>query len=281
MQKLFNRILVPVDFSRRSAKAVEKAVDLANEYDCSITLLHVISINPYMAMAVSNGHLSIPYIAIENRSELQFKLDKIISNTSSSMKRPDIRSEIVLGSWDECVISYVLNNRIDLVLIGQKSVFPGKRRMFLNPDRIAMRTQMPVMTAPVNKKLVKLLSVLIPVTDFLPVRKLMYGIYMARLNNATIKLLSVRTKKSEELSDFYLKKSYRLINDNCDAQIEMECIESNNTAVGVSQYLSRNQADLMILNPGTQTRMPGVWSSLFGRVIQKYIQAPVLTITPL
>lgn len=81
-------------------------------------------------MAVSNGHLSIPYIAIENRSELQFRLDKIIRNASSSMKRPDIRSEIVLGSWDECVISYVLNNRIDLVLISKNPFSREKEECF-------------------------------------------------------------------------------------------------------------------------------------------------------
>ena len=41
MQKLFNKVLVPVDFSEKSRKAVEKSLELAAEYHCSVHLLYV------------------------------------------------------------------------------------------------------------------------------------------------------------------------------------------------------------------------------------------------
>ena len=46
MQKLFNKILVPVDFTERSEKAVEKAGEIAAQFNCSVYLLHVRYLSP-------------------------------------------------------------------------------------------------------------------------------------------------------------------------------------------------------------------------------------------
>jgi len=61
----------------------------------------------------------------------------------------------------------------------------------------------------------------------------------------------------------------------------MERIESKNIAEGITHYLNNHQADLLILNPAEQTKMPGIWSSVFDKIIQKYVQTPVLTVNPL
>lgn len=281
MQKLFNKILVPVDFSRRSLKAVEKVVDFANEYDCSIMLLHVVTINPFAAVAVAEGHVGIPYTIIDNRTELQFQLDRIIAKVSPLLNGHKITSEITVGSWDESIISFVLNNQIDLVLIGQKAKFFGKRKMLLNPDKIAERTNVPVITLPSNRRITRLFSVVIPVTEFIPVRKLMYGIFMAAKSNATIKLLAVENQKTKDNSHHYLQKAYTLIRENSNVAVETEVILSNNVAEATNEFTRLHSADLIIVNPATQTKMPGFMSSLWGNIIQKYSAPPVLTVNPL
>lgn len=282
MQKLFNKILVPVDFSSKSKKALEKAIDIAKEYNCAIQLLHVVTISPIAAAAVAEGHMAIPYNIIDNKVELEQHLDKLVAFSNKiADNNVKVDYSIIKGTWDEVIIDFVDQYKFDLVLIGQVGKVFGKRKMILNPDKIASKTNVPVITIPQNRRMVKLYSIVIPITDFLPVRKLIYGVYMASKHNTTLKLLGIENEKTKEKVQDYLKKAFELIIENSNLKVELETIESENVANAVNQYAKSNAVDLVILNPGSQTKMPGFFSNLFGNIIQKYSTPPVLTITPL
>ena len=77
-----------------------------------------------------------------------------------------------------------------------------------------------------------------------------------------------------------MMKAYKLISDNCGVNVEFEKTQAANVADAVNRYAQDKSADLIIVNPGTQTKMPGVLSSLLGNIIQKYSSPPVLTINP-
>lgn len=54
------RILVPTDFSLCAAKALEHAAAMAKEWSASITLLHIVNVNPpdsYRWVGPANGHM--------------------------------------------------------------------------------------------------------------------------------------------------------------------------------------------------------------------------------
>ncbi len=150
--------------------------------------------------------------------------------------------------------------------------------MQLNADRIAEKTNIPVITIPLNRTLTGLSTIVIPITDFLPVRKLMYGVYMASGHATTLRLLGVKNKVSKEKVEKYLKRSYQLIHDNSGVPVEIETVIGENVAEAVNEFAMLHSADLVILNPGSQTKMPGFFSSLFGNVIQRYSGPPVLTV---
>ena len=281
MQKLFNKILVPIDFSAKSKSALEKAMGIAMEYNCSIYLLHVVTSSPFTAVVMAGGNMTAPFIMIDNKKELEFHLEKLCKHIHSQTDYL-IKAEytIINGTWNEAIIDFVHDNQIDLVLIGQKGRAFRKRKMLLNPDLIAEKANIPVITIPSNKRLTRLYSIVIPITDFLPVRKLLYGIYMAFNYDTTIKLLGVENTKTREQVQYYLAKAHQLIRDNCNVKVEMETIVSQNVAEAVNQFAMLQSADLIILNPGAQTKMPGFLSSLLGNIIQKYSAPPVLTVNP-
>lgn len=282
MQKLFNRILVPVDFSSHSKVAVEKASELANEYSCSITLLHVYTILPLSTVAFTEGHLAIPARAIPNYKELEFQLRKYAEH-ASNLCRKGIKVDyiVTLGSLNERIIEFVLQSRIDLVLIGQNGRLFTRRKLHANPDLIADRTNVPVFTVPANRRVTKLLSVVIPVTDFLPVRKLMYGIFMATASNARIRLLGLENPGTKEQVGYYLSRACNLIRTYSSVAVDTEIVMGDSVAEAVDEYSRLHAADLVILNPGSQTRMRGLMSFCFGKVIQKYAAPPILAVNPL
>ncbi|MFN8305774.1 MAG: universal stress protein [Ferruginibacter sp.] len=281
MQKLFNKILVPIDFSARSKKAIDKAVDIACEHKCSICLLHVAPITPFSALAMADGHLAVPFNVLDNKKELEFRLDKLRNYISlHSENRVESTFRIIQGGWNEVIIDFAEENNIDLILIGQDDYFQHKRKMMLNPDTIALKTNIPVITVPANRRLTRLFSIVIPITDFLPTRKLMYGVYIASSYDTVVKLLGIENEKTHSKMEYYLHRAVRLIRDNSDVKVDTEVIYCENVAEAVDRFTRKQHADLLILNPNTQTKMPGIFSSIMGNIIQKYSSPPVLTVTP-
>jgi nucleotide-binding universal stress UspA family protein len=280
MQKLFNKILVPVDLSEKSTDVVEKAFSFASRYNCSIHLLHVTAVSPFAAIPILDGKSFVPYNLIDNTMEVNFQLEKIGKHIELlSGHAIQVKYSVVKGTWNQGIIDFVNENNADLVLIGQKDNVLQKRKMSLNPDLIAEKTNVPVITVPSNRRIIRFYSIVIPVTDFLPVRKLMYGVYMALNVETTIKLLGVANEKTKDKVQYYLDKAGKLIRDNCDIRVETETVFSTNIAQAINHFAINKAADLVIVNPGTQTKMPGMFSSLLGNIIQKYAAPPVLAIS--
>lgn len=282
MHKLFNKICVPFDFSEQSTKAIENAIIMAKHYQCSVHLLHVVTFSSLAVAAMPSGHIFATPDIVDFKEQYERKLDAILDKLNVKNECGIcIDSTVQTGAWDEAIIEFVTTHKIDLVLIGQVGLTLKRRKMKLNPDLIAERANVAVVTIPSNRKLVKMGSIVIPITNFLPVRKLMYGIYLAINFDSTIRLLGIENPETSEVVHYYIKKSYQLIRDNCFLKVETDIIIGRNVAEALNQFSVKNMADLIIVNPGAQTRMPGFFSSLLGNVIQKYSAPPVLSISPL
>jgi nucleotide-binding universal stress UspA family protein len=280
MQKLFNKILIPVDFSSKSKSVVAKAVNLAKLYECDIHLLHVITISPFDAIASAEGHMFIPYNAMSNHEELKRQLEKLCDEirvmSDYSLK---ISYSLLKGLWEDTLVGLTRRRKIDLILIGQREKSGSKRKMLLNPDKIAERTKVPVITIPANRRMTKLYSILIPITDFFPIRKLVYGIHIASVYHTTIKLLGIESHDTKEVVANNLDRAVSFLRDYYHITVEIDTVCNENIAQAVNEFANREAADLVIVNPDTQTKMPGFLSSIFGNIIQKFSVPPVLTIT--
>jgi nucleotide-binding universal stress UspA family protein len=279
MQKLVNRILVPVDFSGRSKSVAEKAMEFAVQHKCIVHLLHVDGIGPLKGLMLTQGHLLSPLPQPDNYKELEYKIRNTYLSDQSE-DNPGTHITIRTGNWTDEIMEFVQAQKIDLVFIGQKSKFIGKRKLKFNPDKIASKTNIPVITVPANRKIIPMRSIVIPVTDFLPIRKIIYGIYFASGASCTIKLLGVSRAEEKEKALHYLVKASQLIKEHCVAKVQIENIISDNVASAIERYARAESADLVILNPGKQSAMPGFFSSFFKNIIQKYAAPPVLTLNP-
>lgn len=280
MNKLFNKILIPVDFSEKLVLTAEDIIDFAKQYDCSIHLISVITISALSAVSMPGGHIPIPYNA-DNKAQLEPRLKIIADNLfMHSGTQIQVSYSVVYGTWDHVIIDLINEENFDVVLIVQKGKPNKKIKMVVNPDSIGAKTNVPVITVPSNRRLTRLYSIIIPITDFVPVRKLMYGIYIASKFTTTLKLLGIENRNTQEKVQFYLRKSYQLIHDNSSVQVEMETVRGENVAQTINQFAMRTSADLVIVNPGTQTKMTGFLSSWLGNILQKFSAPPVMTVNP-
>lgn len=281
MQKLFNKIVVPVDFSAGSEAAVAKSVDIAGQYGCSVHLLHCVPVSQLAASGMP-GALAVASLTLASyNKELEYRLKKM-EGFARGLSSDDIKvtSSFAFGSWEHAMVDLIENEHFDLVVIPQRGKFSGKKKMIADPDHIASRTNVAVITVPANRRLTRLYSIVIPITDFLPVRKLMYGIYIASEYNTTVKLIGIGNDGTKNKVNHYLQMASRLIREHSDVNVVSDLIQAENVAEAVNHFAMSSSADLVIVNPVTQTKMPGLLSSIMGNTLQKNCAPPVLTVSP-
>lgn len=282
MYKLFNNILIPINLSQTSEKTIEKGIELANTYNCNIHLLHLATSS---RMRSSNTKKSWSFLSMlkNDNKKIEYKLNNLTRKYQEMLQKGlKIFVRVEKGNRNDVAIDYIMQNKIDLVLEGMQTGSIHRSKMTLDINRIAGKTNAAVITIPEDRRIVHLYSIVIPVTDFIPLRKLMYGIYLARHYKTTIHLLGVTHEQDAEYSkrvQKYLQRSYQLIRDNCSVPIEMTVREGSNVAEVVKEYTISNNADLVIVNPGGQSRMKSHVFGWFTGLIQKNINPPVLTIS--
>ena len=98
MQKLFTKILVPVNFNRNTGLALDKAIQLANYFDCDIHLIHVQTPTATFPF-LYNGSFSGSRIR-ESGKKYESQLKEL--EDWCKVKLQDgllITSSIVMGNW--------------------------------------------------------------------------------------------------------------------------------------------------------------------------------------
>jgi nucleotide-binding universal stress UspA family protein len=281
VENLFNNILVPVDLSAATPSTVEKAVEIAKEYDCSLHLLHVSPVD-WLPMTRMSADGVIEEIDRPDRRELVSQMIGLIDyaeELSDGAIKIDYRLQ--KGKWDQQVIDIVNYNGIDLVLVGQNEKADARRTMPLNPNKIAALTDVPVITLPYGRRFTRLHSILIPVTDFLPIRKLVYGAYIASRNRASLRLLGVAADKGKDRTQHFLKKSYQLVQESTPVYVDMAVTSAHNVAKAIRDLAKEEGTDLVVVNPIKQTKLAGLLFSSPIETIQEYNSSPVLSVNPI
>jgi nucleotide-binding universal stress UspA family protein len=289
MNKLFNNILVPIDFSAVSELAVEKAVDIANHFKCNIHLViaekHKIGVQP--GPLHPNNKRSGAGADTETRlSRLQHKLRSSLDPGLS------VHSSVRKGNRNRAVIEYALRYNIDLVIIGRGT---GVLRDMINGgyriNEITKQIECPVLIVRkdahrdrwINATDNQWMNIVLPVCSMLPLRKIMFASYLARKFNSKIHLLSIAGEKTELEADRnqYLSKTYQLLRDNTSLLVECHTIRGHNIADSTLRFARKINADLIVVNPGKESRLSGFVNKLIHGSLFTESKIPVLTISSL
>jgi len=105
------RVLVPIDFSRRSERALQRAADLAQSYRAELVLLHVVE---EVALPGVYGLDPVPVTTPEVIERAQSTLDGLIHQYVSSVPA---RAEVVAGHAARDILDFAEQEHIDLIVI--------------------------------------------------------------------------------------------------------------------------------------------------------------------
>jgi nucleotide-binding universal stress UspA family protein len=146
MTESLNRILVPIDFSAHSEKAIRYATTLATKFGARLTLLHVIE-DPFVTGAWQSQ------VFVPNIPEL---LQNLINAAQTHMAEQTkqlaaegfvTEGSVTTGRPSSAIVEQASQGRFDLIVMGTQGR-TGLSRAFLGSvaQRVVQRAPCPVLT---------------------------------------------------------------------------------------------------------------------------------------
>lgn len=114
---MFSKILVPVDGSDNSLRAIEYAFFLIKKADSSVTAIHVIE-NPPTVYVESQKLLN------ELLSKYRIESAKILDRCKQMAEKNGVKIETIIAEGDAAsnITSYASKEGIDLIIIGSRGL---------------------------------------------------------------------------------------------------------------------------------------------------------------
>lgn len=119
---MIKNILVPVDGSEYSKKALELACDLADKYDARMHLLHVI-LSPEAKHTLVLGGASVTVDAPKEEIEQAgHKVIEAAKKIAAEHGRKDVETDVVGGPTAQRILDYANDNDIDMIVMGSRGL---------------------------------------------------------------------------------------------------------------------------------------------------------------
>lgn len=106
------KILVPVDFSSYSQSTIDYAAMIAERFDASVVLLHVIESLPYS--------VTDTFKVVEHRKSLETLATSLLQNLSDGLRarKLAVRTRLVWGTASREILSEARRQKPDLIVMG-------------------------------------------------------------------------------------------------------------------------------------------------------------------
>ncbi len=251
MQDIFKTILVPVDLTLNTEVAICKALEIADASVVSIHLVHVLKPSLFESFGKAEESKEI--------QQVESKLIEWKNSIEECTSNAEVSYWIIPSSSVYKIIAFKAKElKADLIVIGKTSShhwFP-----FLNtvtPDALAEETGSAVLTVKPGSLHNKIKKVVVPVTDNLPQQKMNVLAALCKKNNIKIFLITFINKDNvpEDFSASSLLKVYQWLKTSLHCPVEYAVLHGQNKAKAVLSYAQKNNADILLVNPETETKI--------------------------
>jgi nucleotide-binding universal stress UspA family protein len=281
MKKLqLKRILVPIDFSAVSLTALDQAIFTARLFKADLYLMHVIEI-PQTIYSIENP--ALPGIDL---SALNETMEKKMDEVNDSIRKKHgirIRTVVTHGKTAPEIVSFVKENKIDLVYMGTHGV-SGFDEVFIgsNAHRVVTMCPCPVITVQRKMKKAGFSDILLPIDNTLHSReKLNYVLVLAQQFGSTIHILGLPDDDDAlHLKQFKIKlASVEKAIKKAGLACTMKIVKGNNLAELALKHAAKLKADLIAIMTENESRY-GIFIGPFAKQVVNHSRIPVLSIKP-
>ena len=283
------KILVPVDYSEISDRAVKYALSMAQQLKASVTLLHVVVL---FKDDVDDEEQLKNYEEIVEKKEIK-RSQKMRSHQNEGVKKGvKVNSLLIRGiSAAETILNYIAGNKFDLVIMGTHGR-TGVSKWFFGSvaERVVRHSTVPLLTIHREYRKTQINKILVPI-DFSKFAKkaVQTGIQLSK--DFKSKIIFLHSIEQESHPEFYanslesiLKVNPRLKNRIHANMIKFTGVKEDKAKYiikegkaykEIKKYAKNNGVGLIVM----ASRGLGFWDQvLIGSNVAAVAHCPVLTV---
>ena len=263
--KTFHNILVPVDFAIKTRWAILKAIELANNFDCDIHLVHVYS-KPLFRLGRLEGMYLLPYETTIDLERAAAKLENLKDNYIPFMKGGKIEISLLHGNPKKELARYIKQFNMDLVVTGFPAFNP-LHTMFssFSAGMITSETNIPVLAVRAGGIVSHFKKIVLPVHKELPESRIQLATFLAKSFDSTVYLAVMR--KDIEHGQHFLNKALHLVQSISSIPVQCFMLEGKSLAKSTMRFSKKINADIVFSNK-TEFQFAKFWRKLLSKIIQ-------------
>ncbi len=276
----FKTILVPVDFSINTEVAINKALEVSDKEGATLHLMHVLSDKRPRLVLQNNNKSHDSFVKTAEPS-----VDQMMTEWKNTIE--ETNPHITVCCWlqrhtsvQRSIEKKAKRLKADLLVVGKKSNhnwFP-----FLNtvvPHNLAKTTGCAVLTVKPGSLHTKIKTLVVPVTEDIPKHKMQTIAALCKTTRLKVHLVSFMNEHNVpvQFSSSALLKLYQWLKETLHCQVEYTVLHHDNKARAVLLYAEKVNADLLLVNPVSETRI-GWMNKHISDVLSPDSKVQVLTV---
>jgi nucleotide-binding universal stress UspA family protein len=264
--KLYN-ILVPVDFTLKNRWAITKAIELSNSFNCNIHLVH------------ATGKKHSLFLRDNNVESALKKLEQIKAYyTTQLCGEGTIEISVMQGSRLKHLLNYIHQYEMDLAVTGlSKFNFLHRIISSISISRLAKKADIPVLGIKAGGLVCHYKKIVLPVSGEVPMRQIRLAALLGRAFKSTVYFVSLR-KHADDKSQNIIDTALEMVQSISTIPVQCFLLEGQNLAKSTLEFSRKINADLIMINPLNDFRLPGLWSRLTNKLLSYGSRIPVVTI---
>lgn len=264
--KLYN-ILVPIDFTARNKWAIAKAIELSNSFHCNIHLVHVSKTNnPFFARNANNDTASKKLEQLKAAYQQQLCGEGVLEIS------------VLQGNRSDALKNYIEQYEMDLVITGLDQFnFVHRMASSISISRLAKKSNVPVLGVRAGGLVYHYKKIVLPVSGEVPMRQVRLAALLGRAFRSTVYFVSLRDHASEQHKNV-LDMTLELVQSISTIPVQFFLLEGQNLAKSTLEFSKKINADLIMVNPVKDFRLPGLWNRLTNKLLSYGSKIPVLTV---
>jgi nucleotide-binding universal stress UspA family protein len=275
LYNILKDILVPVDLGNTTPFIIRQAIELSGIDDTTIHLLHVYKPGSKSGKVPSEED-------DPGRMDAVTKLEQWRACLQEAIPASKVKGYLLKGMVQQCILDVARNIKPQLIIMGK----PARTNRFsfyksLSADEISQSSKCPVLSVSHNDTPNKLKTIVLPVRDFIPLRKMELLAIFAKIYRARIFIVAMQNRifmnaKEKQV----LLETYRVLLNGLNNKVEYLLLSGNNFTRAVAAYAEETGADMLIVNPKKETRVPGFFKTDINDILPADSRLKILSIVP-
>ena len=270
------KILVPVDFSKKSEFAVKMSAQIGKKIKAEIHLLHLVELPSGIVDMGAGSNFSIP----ASMMYLRKVKEKIIHLKDTFFDSDQIiKYSIKFENPFEGIKNYAIKNDTNLIVMGSKGVSDFEEMIIgSNTEKVVRTSNIPVIVVKTDATKFKFKK-LVFASNYDEENKVAFKDFLvfAKIFNSQIHLLKINTVSNFESSYATQNKIKNFIKD-FDLQRKTINIYNDVSVVkGIMNFAKEIDADLIALSTHGRSGLSSLFNGSIAKSVSKNVLKPVIT----